>query len=153
ATTTTTRPKPVQPPRQIMPDLGGTALHIGSRGPVVLAYEQRMKALHLDPGPVDGVYDIDTAYAVETVEKLYGLQRDGSIGPQVRIALSGFQWSKPEAGDHAEPDRVEINLDKQVLTVYRGGQIVLITTTSTGSGRKFCGGDDGCQYAITPTGK
>ena len=29
---------------------------------------------------------------------------------------------------------------------------LLITTTSTGSGDYFCGGADGCQYAITPTG-
>ena len=28
----------------------------------------------------------------------------------------------------------------------------LLTTTSTGSGEHFCGGVDGCQYAITPTG-
>ena len=27
-----------------------------------------------------------------------------------------------------------------------------MTTTSTGSGEHFCGGVDGCQYAITPTG-
>jgi hypothetical protein len=152
-TTTTTQPKPVQPPKQVMPDLGGQSLHIGSSGPIVLAYEQRMKALHFDPGPVDGVYDQDTAYAVETVEKLYNLDRDGSIGPAVRLVLSGFQWRAPLVTKNAEPDRVEIDLDRQVLTLYRGGQIALITTTSTGSGKKFCGGSDGCQYAITPPGK
>jgi hypothetical protein len=53
----------------------------------------------------------------------------------------------------AEGDRVEIDLDRQVLTVYKGYQVALITTTSTGSGKKFCGGDDGCQYAITPAGR
>ena len=39
-----------------------------------------------------------------------------------------------------------------MLTVYKNWQPILITTTSTGSGKHFCGGTDGCQYAITPTG-
>ena len=52
----------------------------------------------------------------------------------------------------AERDRVEIDLDTQVITVYRNWQPILLTTTSTGSGAYFCGGSDGCQYAITPTG-
>jgi hypothetical protein len=40
-----------------------------------------------------------------------------------------------------------------VLTVYKRWQPILLTTTSTGSGDHFCGGEDGCQYAITPAGK
>jgi peptidoglycan hydrolase-like protein with peptidoglycan-binding domain len=141
-----------EPPIVDLPDLGSTILHVGSTGPVVLAYETRLKQLHFDPGPVDGVYDQDTAYAVETVEKMYGASRDGQIGPAVRFILDTFRWPTPGV-PNGEPDRVEIDLDKQVLTLYKGGKIALITTTSTGSGRAFCGGDDGCQYAITPAGK
>jgi hypothetical protein len=37
--------------------------------------------------------------------------------------------------------------------VFKHWQPILITTTSTGSGEHFCGGEDGCQYAITPAGK
>jgi hypothetical protein len=36
--------------------------------------------------------------------------------------------------------------------VFQNWQPILLTTTSTGSGEHFCGGSDGCQYAITPTG-
>ena len=36
--------------------------------------------------------------------------------------------------------------------MFKNWQPILITTTSTGSGEHFCGGSDGCQYAITPTG-
>ena len=39
-----------------------------------------------------------------------------------------------------------------MLTLYKNWQPDLLTTTSTGSGEHFCGGVDGCQYAITPTG-
>ena len=118
-------------------------------GPTTLAYEQRLKELHFDPGPVDGEYAQATEYAVVAVEKLLRTQtRDGVIGPKVKLVLEHFKY-KP-AKPKAEGDRVEIDLDTQVLTVYKHWQPILITTTSTGSGEHFCGGDDGCQYAITP---
>jgi hypothetical protein len=117
-----------------------------------MVYELRLKQLHFDPGPVDGYFDQDTRYAVETVEKLFGGPRDGRIGEGVRFALSTFRWPKTPV-QKGEPDRTEIDLDRQVLTLYRNNQVALFTTTSTGTGKKFCGGDDGCQYAITPAGK
>ena len=160
STTTTTRPKPTttttlakqaEPPAIQMPD-PGQSMGIGADGPVVLAYEQRLASLHIDTGPVDGHYDQKTAYAIDTVQKLYGLERDGRIGPQVQAVLSLFKWPKPMTA-HAEPDRVEVSLDNQYLVLYEKGWVKLITTVSTGGGYSFCGGDDGCQYAVTPPGR
>jgi lipoprotein-anchoring transpeptidase ErfK/SrfK len=150
ATTTTTLAVQAQPPVVTLPPPGH--LGIGARGPVVLAYEQRLASLHIDPGPVDGVYDQSTAYAVDAVEKIYNLQRDGSIGPQVQAALSTFKWPAPLT-THAEPDRVEVSLDKQYLVLYQHNFITAIVTVSTGGGYAFCGGDSGCQYAVTPPGR
>ncbi len=147
-TTTSTLPPVTQPAKVKMPDPG--RLSIGSRGGIVQIYEQRMKDLHLDPGPVDGVFDQDTYQAVITVQKYYNQPRTGVIDTGVQWALSDFQYSPAEAG--TEPNRVEIDLDRQVLTVFQNWQPILLTTTSTGSGEHFCGGSDGCQYAITPTG-
>jgi peptidoglycan hydrolase-like protein with peptidoglycan-binding domain len=132
---------PVPPP-------GG--LTVGSSGVIVLAYQRRLRELHFDPGAVDGTYSQDTAYAVVAVEKLFGIARDGVIGPAVRLGLEHFTY-KPALPD-AEENRVEVNLDTQVITVFKQWQPILLTTTSTGSGEYFCGGNDGCQYAITPTG-
>ncbi|MDQ1509812.1 MAG: hypothetical protein QOG50_1656, partial [Actinomycetota bacterium] len=150
-TTTTTIPPIRQPAAATLPPLPPDGIGWGSSGPVTLAYEQRLKALHFDPGPVDGSYSQDTNYAVVAVEKLYGQTRDGVIGPNVKFILENFKYkaAKPKA----EGDRVEIDLDTQVLTVYKHWQPILVTTTSTGSGQHFCGGVDGCQYAITPAGK
>jgi peptidoglycan hydrolase-like protein with peptidoglycan-binding domain len=147
--TTSTIP-PVKQPAAVMLPAPGHAIGYGSSGAVVLAYEQRLKQLHFDPGPVDGVFDQDTAYAVTAVEKFAGLTRDGSIGPQVQYALEHFHYTP--ALPKSEPGRVEIDLDRQVLTVYTNWQPTLLTTASTGSGERFCGGVDGCQYAITPAG-
>ena len=147
-TTTTTIPPVKQPADVKMPPPGN--LSYGSRGALVKLYEQRMKDLHFDPGPVDGVFDQDTQYAVVAVQKYFGQGRSGVIDSGVQLALSHFQYTPAEP--QSEPDRVEIDLDRQVLTAYSNWQPILITTTSTGSGEHFCGGTDGCQYAITPTG-
>ena len=148
-TTTTTIPPVVQPKDQVLPD-PGNGIRQGSRGPAVFIYEARMKELHFDPGHVDDVFDQDTWYAVSTVQKYFGLPRTGVIDQGVDFALTHFTYKPQEP--KSEPDRVEIDLDKQVLTLYKNWQPQLLTTTSTGSGEHFCGGVDGCQYAITPTG-
>jgi peptidoglycan hydrolase-like protein with peptidoglycan-binding domain len=149
-TTTTTRPYIHQPRPSTLPPVPTDGLSWGDNGPVLAAYQQRMKQLHFDPGNVDGEYGQDTEYAVTAVEKLLGLPRDGRIGPMVKLGLEHFKFTA--AKPRAEGSRVEINLDTQVLTVFKNWQPILITTTSTGSGDHFCGGEDGCQYAITPTG-
>jgi hypothetical protein len=151
-TTTTTTIPPVKQPKDVkMPALNGNTLRRGQSSELIKAYEQRMKDLRLDPGEVDGTFDQNTWYAVSTVQKYFGHDRTGVIDEAVRLRLSHWEWAP------AKPDtvewRVEIDLDKQVLTVYKGWQPILVTTTSTGSGEYFCGGRDGCQYAITPAGE
>ena len=151
APTTTTLPVQPEPKAMALP-VPAHALGIGDRGPIVLAYEQRLASMHFDPGPVDGLYDQQTAYAVDAVEKIQGLQRDGQIGRGVWAALQTFKYPKPLVRN-GEPDRIEVSLDHQYLVLYQHNWIRLITTTSTGGGYAFCGGDSGCQYAVTPPGR
>jgi hypothetical protein len=150
ATTTTTTIPPVKNPADVAMPSPGSGIRIGSRGPLVFIYEARMKALHFDPGPVDDSFDQDTQYAVIAVQKCFQQERTGVIDAGVQLALSHFQYAPAEP--KSEPDRVELDLDKQVITVFQNWQPILLTTTSTGSGQHFCGGVDGCQYAITPPG-
>ena len=53
-----------------LPPVPPDGLSWGSNGPVLAAYQQRMKQLHFDPGTVDGQFGQDTEYAVVAVEKL-----------------------------------------------------------------------------------
>ncbi len=149
-TKTKARPRIRQPAAALLPPAPSGGLGWGSSGPVVAAVQRRLKKLHFDPGPIDGEYGQDTNYAVTTADKLLGLPRDGVITAAVEQGLDHFKYTA--AMPHAEPNRVEINLDTQVLTVFQNYQPILLTTTSTGSGEYFCGGTDGCQYAITPAG-
>ncbi|HZR14733.1 MAG TPA: L,D-transpeptidase family protein [Acidimicrobiia bacterium] len=157
ATTTTTTPALVQPPPATLPPLPSGGLGQGSSGPVVAAYQQRLTDVHFDPGPVDGHYGQDMAYAVDALQKLFGLPVNGRIGLAEAIALTNFRYPEPLV-PNGEPNRTEIDVSKQVLTLYAGGQVRLITTMSSGSGEHYCYTDKYrpvrvCENAYTPSGR
>lgn len=159
-TTTTTIPALVQPPAATtLPVVQLIGYGIGQSDPVIQAYEQRMIDLHFDPGPADGVLDQKTVYALQAVEKLAGLPRVGRLNPAEAAYLQTFQYAPPIHPD-AEPNRTEIDVAKQVITLYENYQVRLITTTSTASGQTFCYVTPKkaptlrqCEKATTPNGR
>src|SRR5262245_60806671 len=116
-TTTTTLPQlPAQPAHAELPD---TPLY-GSYGPgtdpaIVSAYQQRLVDLKFDPGPVDGSWTQAMTYAVQAVQKIAGVDRNGRIGPTEQGILEDFQYPQPNHVG-AEPNRTEIDIAKQVIT-------------------------------------
>ncbi len=160
--TTTTLPTTMQqpPPDPLLPVLDlGDILGPGSTGPVVQAFEQRLADLHFDPGPVDGVYDQSTMYAVETLQKIAGINPGGRIGAYEADALRNFQYPQP-LHPTAEPNRTEIDVTHQLLTLYENYQVRLVTTTSTASGVHYCYDTPKvnptahvCEIAATPSGR
>ncbi len=161
-TTTTTIPTALQqpPPATLPPVPLGGSLGPGSPDYVsISAYQQRLHDLKFDPGPIDGTYEQDMAYAVQAVQKIAGLARDGRIGAETQAALESFQYPLPAHPD-AEGNRTEINIANQTITLYEGYQVKLITTTSTASGETFCyitpkkaPTQRVCEIATTPNGR
>jgi peptidoglycan hydrolase-like protein with peptidoglycan-binding domain len=166
-TTTTTLPPPppppptdiIQPPWSALPPPPGGVVGPGSRGPEVEAYEQRMTDLHFDPGPVDGVYDQRTVYAVHTLQKLVGGSPTGRITDGEVFALNFFQYRQPLV-DAPEPNRTEVDITSQTLTLYETYQPKLLTTISSGSGENYCYDTPRenptshvCEDANTPSGR
>jgi peptidoglycan hydrolase-like protein with peptidoglycan-binding domain len=122
----------------------------GDRGPHVRALEQRLADLRFDPGPVDEAFDANTAHAVTAFQKLTGLPRTGEATPEVQQALVTAQPPQPLVPTGA-PDRVEVDLARQVLMLYKGGALTKILPVSTGTGKRYC--EEGeCGIAVTPTG-
>lgn len=114
-----------------------------------LALEQRLAALRFDVNP-DGVMDGDTRHAIIALQKLAGLPRTGNPTPDVTNALASFQ-PPPPLVPGGSPTRVEIDLTRQVVLLYVGGQLERILPTSTGSGKRYC--EEGkCGIAVTPKG-
>jgi len=122
----------------------------GSPSAQVLALEQRLDALHYDVGAVDGVYDGNTSYAVMAFQKVNGLSRTGRATQAVLDRLNapiGPGTFEPGGG----ATRVEVDLPRQVLLLFRGNALYKILPVSTGSGNRFCV-DGRCDRAITPGG-
>jgi lipoprotein-anchoring transpeptidase ErfK/SrfK len=158
-TSSTTRPGLHQPAPATLPPIPGGTMGPGASGDVVKAYQQRLVDLHFDPGAIDGKYGGDMAYAVEAVQKIIGAPRTGKIGPTEATALATFQYPQP-LQPNGEANRTEIDITKQVITLYQDYQVRLITTTSSGSGARYCYSTPRvnptqriCEYANTPSGR
>ncbi|HEX2851314.1 MAG TPA: L,D-transpeptidase family protein, partial [Acidimicrobiales bacterium] len=122
----------------------------GSRGPEVQALEARLAALHYDVGAVDGVYDSATYHAVMAFEKVTGLARTGKAPEDVVAAVQSAGDPPPlVAGGGAT--RVEVDLKRQVLFLYKDGALLRILSVSTGSGQRYCV-QGVCDVAVTPGG-
>jgi peptidoglycan hydrolase-like protein with peptidoglycan-binding domain len=143
--TTTTLPpsttaKPAPPP----------GLGQGSRGPEVQALEAKLAEMKYDVGKVDGVYDSLTFHAVMAFQKVEGMRRSGRATPDVLAAVksAGPPGALLAAGG---ANRVEIDIKRQVLFLYKGGGLFRILSVSTGSGKRYCV-DGACATAVTPGG-
>ena len=147
--TTTTAPTTTAPSTTAAP-APPPGLGQGARGPEVQALEARLAELRYDVGKVDGVYDSNTFHAVMAFQKVQGLGRTGRATPEV---LSTVQKVGPPGPLLAAggSSRVEVDIKRQVLFVYKGGTLYRILNTSTGSGKRYCV-DGGCAKAVTPGG-
>lgn len=158
-TTTTTVPPALNQPSPVnLPLLGaGQSLGSGSNNPNVALYEQRLVDLKFDPGPVDTKFDQKTMYAIQGLQKQKGIAVTGRISDTEIAILNTFQYDVPLM-PHSEPFRFEVSLDKQVGIYYENHQVRLITTVSTGNGKKYAytskrTGRRVNSIANTPTGR
>jgi lipoprotein-anchoring transpeptidase ErfK/SrfK len=146
--TTTTTIDSVPPATPIA--VPATGLAVGSSGPAVAAVKARLAQLRYDPGTTDK-YDYPLYYAVVAFQKANGLPRTGKVSPEVAAAMATAPLPKAILPS-AEPNRVEIDLTRQVLLYWQDGKLLRILPVSSGFGGHYCGDDGSCGIATTPTG-
>lgn len=117
-------------------------LQSGDKGDDVLALQEHLNALGYLNGTPDGAFGGLTQQAVYAVQKTAGLDRDGVAGPATLQAIA--DGVRPVA--RTSGDAVEIDLDRQLLLVVRGGQLAAIFNTSTGSNAPYSEVIDGKTY-------
>jgi hypothetical protein len=126
-------------------------LQLGTSGSAVKALQRRLAALKYYPGSIDGRFGTNTLEAVWAFQEVQGL-------PGENFVSSAMQWAlahphAPKVLDrNAGGNRIEVNLAREVLVLYRNNQVELISHVSTGGGYYYCSPGGGCGYAITPTG-
>jgi lipoprotein-anchoring transpeptidase ErfK/SrfK len=114
----------------------------------VLALQRRLSALGYWLGTPDGSFGSLTQQAVWAFQKSAGLRRDGVVGPRTRAALA--KGIRPRAT--LRGDGIEIDLDRQVLLVVRGGEVRTVLNTSTGNGEEYTSTSGHLALAVTPRG-
>ncbi|HET7821144.1 MAG TPA: peptidoglycan-binding protein [Ornithinibacter sp.] len=142
--TRTTKPAP-SPSATTKPR---TSLIRGDSGPKVLALQRRLTELGYWLGAPDGSFGSLTQQAVWAFQKSAGLRRDGVVGPKTLRALEAGIRPKATIGGSG----VEIDLDRQILLVVRGGSVRTILNTSTGSGEEYTSTSGNRAIAVTPRG-
>ena len=156
ATTTTAQPPPdaaddepttsTTAPPAPLPGLGR-----GDRGAHVAALEKKLSELHYFVGAVDDLYDQNTVYAVTAFQKVTGMERTGRATDDVVAAVERTTSAPPALVPAGGATRVEIDLGRQVLFLYEGGNLSTILPVSSGSGARFCS-EGWCRRAVTNPG-
>ncbi|MGH9222890.1 MAG: L,D-transpeptidase family protein [Acidimicrobiales bacterium] len=112
--------------------------------------QQRLADLGYDIGPIDGLAGGRTYYTISAFQRVEGLRSTGEDSAALREALAKASKPGPFVPGGAA-NRVEIDLDRQVLFLWQGGSLARILPVSTGNGVAYC--ENGmCGDALTPTG-
>ena len=96
----------------------------------MVALQQRLQDLGFHVPTVDGRYGGLTQQAVMAFQKSAGIGRDGLAGPATMAALeTGTPVRAREGGDH-----IEVDLERQLMIVVRGGETHVFNTSTGRSG-------------------
>jgi peptidoglycan hydrolase-like protein with peptidoglycan-binding domain len=122
----------------------------GMQGEPVRALQERLVALHYDPGKVDGRYGGGLTSAVMAFQKVAGMPRNGRATVDVLAAIAAATDPAPLLPDGG-PTRIEVDFKRQVLFFWKDGALQRVIPVSTGNGKRYC--EDGiCGVAVTPSG-
>ncbi|HVE95107.1 MAG TPA: L,D-transpeptidase family protein [Acidimicrobiales bacterium] len=134
----------------VAPIVAPAGLGAGARGAEVTELERQLDAQRYDVGKIDGVFDATTGHAVMAFQKVHGLKRTSRATPDV-LDLVGKVGAPGPLLASGGANRVEVDLKRQVLMLYKGGSLFRTLNVSTGSGKRYCV-DGQCATAVTPGG-
>lgn len=111
------------------------ALGAGDTGSEVSRLQTLLTQALLYRGPINGKFDTATQFAAMTFHKAVKLPRLYSWNYQDWALLARYVPNVPWRTGN--PDRVEVDIKRQILTVVKGGRIRAIIPVSTGGGYTY----------------
>lgn len=118
------------------------------RGPWVAELQRRLTAAGFYRGEIDGEYHTATLEAVYAFQKTHGLTRDGIFlaehWPMLDLSV---QLLRSETAD-----RVEIDLERQVMFLVEDQRVASILPISSASGEAYAGSSGRVVRSSTPEG-
>ncbi|MBA2609755.1 MAG: murein L,D-transpeptidase [Actinobacteria bacterium] len=146
---TTPPSTPVAPPAAVTEPEVRSTLRPGAKGPEVLALQQRLRSLGYWLGEPDGTYGDLTIQAVTAFQKVRDMPRDGIAGQQVARAVEAAGRQENTGGDE---NLIEIDKERQVMYIVRGGNVAWILNVSTGTDKLYRV-NGRTERADTPSGR
>jgi len=139
------------PAARTAPAAQARALQPGMSGSAVKALQRRLAALKYYPGAIDGRFGTNTLEAVWAFYEVQGLTPHSYVSSAMKRALAHPRAPR-KLVSHGGANRIEVNLYREVLVLYRNNKVQLISHVSTGGHYHYCSPGGGCGYAVTPTG-
>jgi N-acetylmuramoyl-L-alanine amidase len=136
-----------------IPEIEGVipaALQLGDRGDWVVDLQQALTDLGFSPGPADGRFGRHTRAAVYAFQKHHRLERSG-VFTEADWDLLEMPVDLPGWGP--ELDRVEIDLDRQLLYLIKEGDLSGVFPVSSANGETFINYTGRRVAAVTPEGR
>ncbi len=106
-------------------------IKVGSRGPDVAGLIRRLRALNFHTPPVSERFDASLTDSVIAFQKVAGLSRTGVMGQSDWLALA--KANPVRATRKGPPNRIEVDITRQILIKVRGGKVIGVLPVSTGS--------------------
>ena len=125
------------------------AIAPGDSGPWVDRLQGRLDEAGFRPGPADGIFGKATLGAVYAFQKLHDLDRDG-IFRDDHWGLLDAEAELPVLDE--VPNRVEVDLAKQVLYLVKDHEVEAVLPISSGNGGTYRGASGSAVRARTPEG-
>jgi peptidoglycan hydrolase-like protein with peptidoglycan-binding domain len=128
----------------------------GASGPQVLAIQERLAELKYDISNPDGKFGNQTWHAVLAFQKVNNLSRTARVSTKMLELLESATDPTPMVPEGGA-DRIEIDLKRQYLALYRGGNLDRLVSISSGTGKPYCDYNPDtkkqeCDVANTPPG-
>jgi peptidoglycan hydrolase-like protein with peptidoglycan-binding domain len=120
----------------------------GDEGALVTQLNRRLDEAGFNPDDGD-LFGGETRHAVYAFQKHHELETDGVF----TAAMWDLLYEPIVLPRQQFPDRVEIDLGKQVLYVVEGHKVVYIAPVSSGNGELYKTKSGGRAYAVTPEGE
>lgn len=150
STTTSTAPTSSSTTTLTTTTMAAIALARGDEGALVADLQTQLTDAGFFRDDIDGVYGPRTASAVVAFHKYVEAERTDDWNVEDWVSLANLP--PPDLPDRDEPNRIELDLTRQLGYLLMDGELEAIIPISSGNGERYISSSGATVRAVTPRG-